>query len=310
MTVVAALDIGGTKTAAALVDHDGRLLHRHTAPTPAAAGPAAVLDAAAAAVARLATDGGPYSAAGAGSAGLIDAAAGTVLSATAALPGWAGTALRDELGRRLGVPVAVDNDVHAHALGESWRGAAAGRTHVLLVAAGTGIGGSLVLAGRIHRGARSAAGHLGHMPVPAAAGRPCPCGGTGHAEGVAAGPAMAAEYRRRTGEAATSGPVADGGLAAVAERAAAGEPVAAAVLEEGAVALGEAVGGLVNAIDPQLVLVTGGVSRCGPAWWRPLRTAIAATTLPPLADVPVVPGALGDDAALLGAARLALGAIA
>uniref|UniRef100_UPI0015F100A7 ROK family protein n=1 Tax=Streptomyces phytophilus TaxID=722715 RepID=UPI0015F100A7 len=83
MTVVAALDIGGTKTAAALVDGDGRVLHRRTVPTPAAAGPAAVLDAAAAAVAEVAAAGGPYAAAGAGSAGVIDAAAGTVLSATA-----------------------------------------------------------------------------------------------------------------------------------------------------------------------------------------------------------------------------------
>ncbi|AZM49903.1 glucokinase [Streptomyces sp. WAC 06738] len=310
MTVVAALDIGGTKTAAALVDQDGRLLHRRTAPTPAAAGPAAVLDAAAAAVAELAAAGGPYAAVGVGSAGVIDAAAGTVLSATAALPGWAGTALRDALGRRLGVPVAVGNDVHAHALGETWRGAAAGRTHVLLVAAGTGIGGSLILGGRPLRGARSAAGHLGHLPVPAAAGRPCTCGGTGHAEAVAAGPAMAAEYQRRAGEAASGDPAAGRGLAVVAERAAAGDAAAVAVLAEGAAALGEAVGGLVNALDPELVLVTGGVSRCGPVWWRPLRAAITATALPLLSDVPVVPGELGDDAALLGAARLALEAIA
>ncbi|AKH85878.1 glucokinase [Streptomyces sp. CNQ-509] len=310
MTVVAALDIGGTKTAAALVGEDGRLLHRRTAPTPAAAGPAAVLDAAAAAVAELTAAGGPYAAVGVGSAGVIDAAAGTVLSATAALPGWAGTALRDELGRRLGVPVAVDNDVHAHALGETWRGAAAGRTHVLLVAAGTGIGGSLVLDGRPLRGARSAAGHLGHLPVPAAAGRPCTCGGTGHAEAVAAGPAMAAEYHRRAGEAAGGDPAGGRGLAVVAERAAAGDTAAVAVLAEGAAALGEAVGGLVNALDPELVLVTGGVSRCGPVWWRPLRAAITTTALPLLSDVPVVPGELGDDAALLGAARLAREAIA
>ncbi|MFW6722586.1 ROK family protein [Streptomyces sp. MAR4 CNY-716] len=172
MTVVAALDTGGTKTAAALVDGDGRLLHRRTVPTPAGAGPAAVLDAAA--VAEAAAAGGPYAAAGAGE------------------------------------------------------------------------GGSAV----------------------------------------------------------------GGGPAVVAERAAAGDAVAVAVLEEGAVALGEAVGGLVNALDPGLVLVTGGVSRCGPAWRRPLRAAIAATTLPMLSDVPVAPGALGEDAALLGAAGLALETIA
>lgn len=101
-----------------------------------------------------------------------------VLSATEALPGWPGTDLRGELGARLGAAVL-------------------GKEHVLLVTAGTGVGGSLLLGGKVHRGANATAGHVGHVPVPAARGWPCACGGAGHAEAVAGGPAMLAEYRRR-----------------------------------------------------------------------------------------------------------------
>ncbi|MGW6414602.1 ROK family protein [Streptomyces sp. NPDC055055] len=295
MTLVAGIDIGGTKTAAGLVDPHGTLLARHTLPTPAADGPAAVVAAAVRAVREL---GGPVAAVGVGSAGVVDPVSGRIVSATDALPGWAGTELRRELEDALGVPVAVDNDVHAHALGEAWLGAAAGRRHVLLVAVGTGIGASSLIDGRVHHGARSVAGHAGHVPVPAAAGVVCTCGGTGHAEAVASGPALLAAYAR------SEGPVAS--LAEVSARAAAGEEAARRVLAWGAKALGEALGGIVNMTDPELVLVGGGVSGCGAEWWEPLREAFAAELLPPLRDVPLLPGALGGDAAVLGAARLAL----
>lgn len=294
MNVVAGVDIGGTKIAAGLVTETGELLRSTTRPTPAKDGPAAVLAAVVAAVTELDS---PLVAAGVGSAGVIDAASGRVLSATDALPGWPGTDLRGELRSLLGVPVAVDNDVHAHAVGEVWRGAAVGRRYVLFVAVGTGVGASLLVDGAAYHGARSVAGHAGHLPVPAAAGKSCTCNGSGHAEAVASGPALLAEYRRRSG--------ADvGGLSAVSALAERGDPVAAAVLHDGAVALGQAVGGLVNVLDPDVVLLGGGVSNCGDAWWRPLRSTVAAEVLPPLASVPLTAAALGGDAAMIGAARL------
>ncbi len=296
MRLFAGVDIGGTKTAAALVTPDGRVLARQKVATPAHEGPGAILDAAAAAVTGFGT---PVAAVGVGSAGVIDSAAGTVLAATDALPGWAGTRLRDGLRRRLGdAPVAVDNDVHAHLVGEAWRGAAVGYRQVLLVAVGTGIGGSMLLDGRIHHGAHHVAGHAGHMPVPAASGRPCGCGGHGHAEAVAAGPALPAAYLERGGA-----PVADG-LATVSARADDGDQLAAAVLAEGATALGQVIAGLVSMLDPELVVVVGGVSNCGPSWWEPLRATVATETLPRLADVPLVRGTLGGEAAVIGAARL------
>ncbi|UBU12977.1 ROK family protein [Nonomuraea gerenzanensis] len=297
MSLVAGLDIGGTKMAVALADRSGTVLDHATRPTPAMEGPDAILTTA---TDLVRTVGGTevVAAVGVGAAGVIDRRRGVVVSATQALPGWAGTDLRGELSRRLGLPVAVDNDVHAHALGEQWRGAAAGYADVLLIAVGTGIGASTVLGGHVRHGAHGVAGHAGHVPVAAAAGVACACGGQGHVEAVASGPALLARFRSRSETDAAH-------LAEVARLAAAGEPVAAAVLAFGGTAAGHAIGGLMNVIDPEIVVIGGGVPNCGEPWWQPLRAAIATEVLPALRDVPVVPAALGADAALLGAARLA-----
>lgn len=299
--LVVGVDIGGTKTAAGLVDPSGALLASATRPTPAAEGCEAILDTAAELVRSVAGDRwGSVTAVGVGSAGVIDPERGVVVSATTSLTGWAGTDLRGGLSRRLGgLPVATANDVHAHALGEHWRGAAAGCADVLLVAVGTGVGASIVLGGRVRHGPHAVAGHAGHVPVPAAAGAPCPCGGTGHVEAVASGPALLAEYLRRGGTRAAD-------LAGVARLAAAGDPLATDVLITGGTALGQAIGGLMNVIDPEVVVIGGGVTGCGDPWWQPVRAAIAAETLPALRDVPIVPAALPSTAALLGAARLPL----
>lgn len=387
MKLVAAVDLGGTKTSAGLVDSSGVLLGSVTAPTPGSDGPEAVLGT----VVRLVRGlGGNPAALGVGSAGVIDPARGVVVSATEVLVDWAGTDLRGRLGAELGVPVAVDNDIHAHALGETWRGAGRDVRDLLFVAVGTGVGASLVLDGRVRRGAHSVAGHAGHVPAAAAAGIHCTCGATGHLEAVAAGPAMLAAYNATTDRTATNraaggaaadrsaggaaanqsagGPAADrvaggvgvdqvaggaviggvaggaaagqvagagadrvaggavidgvaggaaaveapagtwaraGCLAEVDRRARVGDRAARSVLDAGATALGSVLGGLVNLVDPEVVVVGGGVAGCGEHWWRPLRSAFAAELLPALEGVPIVPAALGADGALIGAARLA-----
>ncbi|MDR7303550.1 ROK family protein [Haloactinomyces albus] len=291
---VAGIDIGGTKTAAALVSIDGEIVKRVETPTPAAQGSASVLRTAADLVADL----GPFGAVGVGSAGVVDHATGTVRSATDALPGWTGTDIRGELRRLLRVPVTADNDVHAHALGEHWQGAARGFDTVLAVTVGTGVGGSLIVGGGAHHGAHSAAGHLGHLPTPAAAGRRCPCGAGGHLEAVASGPALLSEYVARTGTSVSE-------LAEVAARARAGDPIATEVLAGGAAAVGAVIGGVVNLLDPDVVVVGGGVAGSGAVWWSRLRPAVEAELLPALSGVSVVPAELGADSALVGAARLA-----
>jgi glucokinase len=299
--VVAALDIGGTKTAAALVTHDGRVLDRVSAPTPGSAGAEAVLGTAADLVlflrARVTTS--TVRALGVGSAGVVDSSTGRIVSATDVLAGWAGTDLSGELSGRLDLPVVVVNDVHAHALGEARHGCATGRDTVLFVAVGTGIGAAWVVNGQVLPGAHFAAGHAGHQPSPHARSLTCTCGGRGHLEAIAAGPALAAEYGRRTGQ-----PVPD--LRAVAARAGDGDPVAQDVVRLGGTAVGSAIGGLVNLLDPHAVVVGGGVTGLGQPWWQALCEGVRREVLPAMGDVTVLlPSTLGADAPLLGAASLA-----
>ena len=130
---------------------------------------------------------------------------------------------------------------------------------MLVVAAGTGLGGSLVLDGVPVTGARHVAGHLGHIPAPEADGLPCSCGRTGHLEAVASGPGLLALYRRRGGNAADTRRV-----IALAET---GDPVALDSVSTAAGALGRAIGGWVNMLDPDAVILTGGLAQSGPLWW-------------------------------------------
>lgn len=299
---VVAIDIGGTKCAAALVSGDGTVADVTTAPTPGDQGPAAILRIAAdlatnllvAATAR----GHEVVGLGIGSAGVIDTVTGSVVSATDVLRDWAGTKVRDALSELSGIRhVVVDNDVHAHAIGESWRGAAAGAASTFFVAVGTGIGASVVIDGNVWHGHRSVAGHFGHLPIAQASGIPCVCGRSGHVEAVAAGPAMVSAYNQRAGADLSS-------LADVARRAAAGDQLAQLAVETGARALGSAIGGVANLIDPEVVVIGGGVTGVGERWWAPMEESLRAELLPPLADLTVLPAALGSSAALVGAARL------
>ncbi|MFF4650862.1 ROK family protein [Streptomyces sp. NPDC001380] len=306
---VLAVDIGGTTTTAAAVLPGHRIAVRAAAPTPAQDGPDAVLATAlrlARAVRDAAADRGAAApaAAGVGTAGVVGPDGRTVAAATSALPGWAGTAVADRFEEALGVPATVLGDVQAFLAGEAAAGAARGAHLAVAAMAGTGIGGAVAVGGRVLRGASGAAGHLGHVPVPGAEGRPCPCGRDGHVEALASGPAMAAGVRRlRPGL-----PVPD--LRAAARLARDGDPAAAGVLRAGGEALGTALAGVVAVLDPDVVVLGGGVLAAGPWYADALRSALARHTLPLLRAVPVVQSVLDADAVLLGAAAEARAALA
>ncbi|GAA3401814.1 ROK family protein [Pseudarthrobacter polychromogenes] len=305
------VDLGGTKTAAGLVSGDGAVLFSATVPTLNRDGGATVLDATAALVssltARAEAEGLDVAGVGVGSAGVIDAAQGLVISSTDAILGWAGTALTTGLATRLGLPsssIRAVNDVHAHALGEAWAGAAAGSESSLLVAFGTGVGGSFVLAGHPILGHRFVGGHVGHFASPYAYDGgipvPCVCGGSGHVEAIASGPAIREAYVRLGGARS----VAD--ARAVFVLAGAGDATACEAVRRGSAAAGQAVGGLANILDPEVVVVSGGLSDAGAAWWGPMECALRAELLPTLSGLPVLPAKLGNTAAMVGAARLVL----
>lgn len=300
------IDVGGTKIAAGLVGPDGEVHGAHRVPTPAGDGPAAILDAMATAArpaleALEALDGTARpDGVGVGTGGVIDHRTGRVVSSTDLLSGWTGFPVGDELRKRLDLPVRVDNDANALALGELRFGAAAGLDSVLFVAVGTGIGGALVLDGSLVHGASHAAGELGHLPAPGqvdARERICSCGRPGHLEAVASGPAITRTHRIRGGQ-----PVTD--LRDVAVAALDGDDIATAALNDGAAALGSSLGGLVNTLGPQAVVVGGGVAQIGDAYWRPMENALRSQLLPACEGVAVYLSQLGADAAVVGAAAL------
>ena len=318
---VLAADLGGTKIAAALVDPAGRVLARRTVPTGASRGPDAVVSSLVDALVAVrevtiaGSRGAPAPAApvavGIGSAGVVDSPTGRIVSATDAIPGWAGTDLGARVSEALALPTRVLNDVHAHALGEAIFGAGAKSSgagagslgigwrppSLLLVAVGTGIGGGLVQGGTVLTGTRGVAGHVGHVSVPEADGVPCTCGRTGHVEGLASGPGTLAAYRRAGGQA--------GDTRAVVARAEGGEELAAGVLRTCALAIGRMIGGLLNVLDPEVVVLTGGMAGAGRSWWQGVHDGVAHEAIDLVAGTEVLPATAGPDAALLGAAHVA-----
>ncbi|MFF9505193.1 ROK family protein [Streptomyces sp. NPDC014656] len=290
------VDIGGTKTAVAVLDEGDAVLARASAPTPAADGASAVvagvLELAGHVLGESASVRGRLTGVGVGTAGVVAPDGRTIASATDALPGWAGTPLAVLLEDALGAPAVLLGDVQAFLAGELAAGAARGARGAVAVMAGTGIGGAVAVDGAVVRGGNGAAGHLGHVPVAAAEGLRCPCGALGHVEAVASGPAMAALAGAPD-------------LRAVAAEASAGSASARDVLRRGGAALGAALAGVVNTLDPDVIVVSGGVLHAGPWYEEALRASLTASVLPLLRTVPVVPAALGAEAVLLGAASLA-----
>jgi glucokinase len=287
-----ALDIGGTKIAAGLVDSAGLLVHADRRPTPTSEIWALVeaMIAEAMDIARGAVRG-----VGIASAGPIDLVAGTVSPVNIA--GWRGFPLRDRVAAAVpGVPVRLGGDGVCMALGEYWRGAAQGARFMLGIVVSTGVGGGLVLDGAPYHGRTGNAGHVGHVVVDSD-GQPCSCGGHGCVETIAAGPSMT-RWAQANGWAGAD-------AKSLAEAAAAGDPVAARAFERGATALAAMIASVAAVCDLDLVVVGGGVAKSGPTLFDPLGAALAGYAgLDFIRGLRIVPAALGGDAGLVGAARL------
>lgn len=290
MSTVIGIDVGGTKIAAGVVGdavHDVRSV-------PTATSAEAIIDAIVSLVSDIAAGQSP-AAIGIGSAGAFDAE-GRVVSATDLLPGWSGTALATRVRERTGAPTAAINDVHAAAIGEARRGAAADARHVLIAAVGTGLGGAVIHEGQLELGHAGLAGSLGHVMSRGPARR-CSCGVAGHAEALASGPGIARLYAEKTGD-----PV---DLRAIASRATAGDADAVDAIRIGGEALGDALAAAAAIADPEVIVIGGGAAQVGALLLEPARRAFRQTCMPAHSALPIIPAALGTSAALVGAALLA-----
>ena len=302
----AGVDVGGTKIAAGVVAADGQISPRARRDSPAGDG-AAIIDAIVDAVADLgsAASGIPI---GVGAAGIVDLDGVVRYSPNLA---WTDVPLRAVLSERLERAVVVENDGNAAAWGEFRAGAAAtAHASAVMVTVGTGVGGGIVLDGRLVRGADGLAGELGHIIV-AEGGRRCNCGNAGCLESYASGTAIAvaaAEHRQR-GDIPTGSPLDRDDVtgADVTRAGQGGDPAAQRVLAEIGGWLGVGLASLANALDPEVLVIGGGAVDADNLLLDPARHALrerllgrAHRTVPP-----VVAAALGPDAGMIGAALLA-----
>jgi len=301
--LVAALDIGGTKIAGALVDSRGGILLRAQRPTPAQEDGETVMRAVEAVLAELVAS--PLweraSAVGIGSAGPVDASAGTVSPVN--VPGWRGFPLVGRVRRAAGgLPVELVGDGVAMTAAEHWQGAASGYDNALCMVVSTGVGGGLVLGGKLHPGPTGNAGHIGHISVDLD-GDLCPCGGRGCVERIASGPNIA---RRALEGGWQPGPDGDTSAAAVAAAARAGHPVAVASFERAAQALAAGIAATATLVEIEIAVIGGGVAGAGDVLFTPLRRALhdyAALSF--VQRLIVAPALTGTDAGLVGAAAAA-----
>ncbi|MFN6536649.1 MAG: ROK family protein [Nostoc sp. EkiNYC01] len=310
MTLILALDFGGTKLAAALVNIGAREWLRYERRlSPVNANANTDLEIMRSLIYSLLQDTKP-SAIGVSFGGPVDASTGTVrLSHHVA--GWENIPLKDLLEEEFGVSVGVDNDANVAALGEHRFGAGQGYDSLFYMTVSTGVGGGWILNGEPWRGVGGMAGEIGHVVVDPA-GPLCLCGKRGCVERLASGPYMAQNAREvletHKGGKVLRGLVGDnlelltGQL--VSEAALAGDDVAKEVLHKAAWALGVGIGNVANLMNPQRFVLGGGVTKAGEDFWRVLRQVARETALPEV-DFEVVPAALGDDAPLWGAVAIA-----
>lgn len=296
------VDLGGTKIAATAVDATGALvLPKVKVPTPAHDGADAILDAMARAIdsCRDRVDHESVSALGIGAAGAIDVERGVVVSATDTVTGWRGADLVGGLRARLpwasDLPIHVQNDVDAHAVGECWRGAGASASSMLMLAVGTGIGAAFCRDGEVMRGAHHMAGEVGSLLVDVVDG--VADSGRHPFEYVAAGPAILRTYRALGGTAdARRGQD-------VMALARAGDEVADRVVRTLGRRVGRVLAWLTLILDPAVIVLGGGVPTSASPWWSSMEDELRTGVPEVLGHVPVRRATQRNNAALLGAAR-------
>jgi glucokinase len=305
------VDVGGTKIAAGVVDESGTILAEVRLPTPAS-DQAAVEAGICSAIEQLAARH-PVRAVGLAVAGYVDAA--RTMLRFAPNMAMAERPLRDLVGGRVGLPVVVENDANAAAWGEYRFGGGRGAADVIMITVGTGLGGGIVLDGRLIRGAFGGAGEFGHVRV-VPAGRHCGCGQNGCWEQYASGTALVRhgrevavarpEYVARLLELAGGDAMRLRG-SMITKAAVEGDPAACELLAELGRWLGEGIADLADVLDPAAVVVGGGVSAAGDLLLEPARraylSALSAAEHRP--HLRIVAAELGNEAGLVGAADLA-----
>jgi glucokinase len=306
--VVIGVDLGGTNLRTALLSSEGEIFGRSKEATYSADGWKKVVQRLVENIERQKEiafqQGLSVAAIGVGAPGVIQVDKGIVVKSPN-FPDWNNLPLKDELEKVLGLPVAVENDANAAALGEQWRGAGRGIGSMILLTLGTGVGGGIVLNRQIWHGADGMAGEVGHMTI-IPDGRKCGCGNTGCLEMYASARGIVQSYRDAGGfpETVNQSEVTS---ADVYKAARSGDLRAIEVMQDMGRMLGIGIANLINIFNPEMVVIGGGVKDAWPLFIDSARTEIKKRAFEvPASRTEIVPSKLGDDAGMIGAAAVAL----
>jgi glucokinase len=309
---VIGVDLGGTNLRTALLSADGEVLERSRETTRASEGWRNVVD-------RLVREiegqrrnaagrGLQVAGVGVGAPGVIHADTGVVVKSPN-FPDWNNLPLRKLLEDALSLPVVIENDANAAALGEQWRGAGKNISSMILLTLGTGVGGGIVLDNRIWHGADGMAGEIGHLTL-IPEGRQCSCGNRGCLEMYASARGIVRSYQDALQAAGKTSPAAMT-AASVYDAARTGDRLAADVMRDMGRMLGIALASLINIFNPERIVLGGGVKDAWPLFIDAVREEVAARAFEvPARRSEIVPSLLGDDAGMVGAAAVALQATA
>ena len=312
---IVGIDLGGTNVKTAIVTEAREVVAKDSRPTDAATGPGAVMDLMAAAVKELAAANdiamSNVRAVGVGAPGPMNWQTGIVYSPPN-LPGWNNVPLADEMHTRLGVPCYIDNDANVACYGEYWMGAGQGAESVVVFTLGTGVGGGIVVFNQLLRGIDGTAAELGHLTVQRD-GRVCGCGAKGCLEAYASVTGMIRTAREGWDAAETTlKEVCDNNADALTgkmihEAAAAGDAFAKHVFKETAVWLGLGAASMVNALNPERIVLCGGMINAGDMLFDVVRETVRANAFEvPAKRCEILPAGLGADSGVLGCAGCAL----
>lgn len=307
------IDVGGTSIKMGLIDHEGHILHTLESPTPVNAGYPKVLDVMNQMAEQLmrekAWDWDNISGVGMGVPAFLDLSKGIVIEAVNL--GWHQVPLKEELERLWNVPVVVDNDANAAALGEMWTGAGKGVSHLICLTLGTGIGGGVIINGDIYHGVNGSAGEVGHIRVREQGGITCNCGKQGCLETEASATAIALKALEQV-TLISSGPLKEeydrkGTITAkrVVELAKLGDETCRAILADAGTVLGKALANMCYLLNPEKIVIGGGIAYAGNLLFDPLLKAFYDSVLPRVAEnTKIVAAKLGNQAGMVGSAWL------
>jgi glucokinase len=304
--LIFAVDLGGTYLRVAAVDSVGRIVSRLRLKTPQTDNPQDIVRVLAGALTEVQREVNQIRALSIVVPGPIDAKAGKVVRAPN-LPCLDGFDLAVTLADQLRLPVIIENDANAAAIGELWRGAARGCRTIVCLTLGTGVGGGIILDGKLWRGATNAAAEIGHMSIEPFGGAPCGCGSRGCLEVYASATAIVRMAREAKPHYPASRLCTGDGLTAevVYRSAKEGDDLAIEVFQRVGAYLGIGLANLINVLNPEMIVIGGGVANAWDLFDRDMRQQVNQRAFPlPGAEVKIVRAQCDDDAGLLGAARL------